>query len=414
MDGEKALENLSSVQVELHRFPNSAQSQALLLLTDRQRICHELEELRIAHTGLQNAHDALKREYDALKHSVVARIATKSGNLPPLNDALLQYQGHLTSTTTIQNTQLHVGLAKRFIVTLPPDVNTLLDVRSEQIHAFLDAETSRVATDKPLARRRNLHIRLARLMNWSAKKFGYPSQMLGVSGVSRNKLRRERGEILWHELPQLREAISSIPSRCGFEENSRDTLYWRTLVSMLAYAGLQLAELCWLRKTDVEFDEERGRIWIGPVVDPTDSKSVHLLKTGNRERHIDIHSTYLLPLMRDYVGNSLVGEVFFFPKPIYTRNRKRTAVGHSERWLPPTLSKVLRGDLGGSDPKKSPPSIGVLPKGITAASLRHTFGSLMLRSGKTYAQIAAAMGNTESVVMDHYARLRGHEVDVDF
>jgi integrase len=51
---------------------------------------------------------------------------------------------------------------------------------------------------------------------------------------------------------------------------------------------------------------------------------------------------------------------------------------------------------------------------MNAATLRHTFGSLLLRSGKTYAQVAAAMGNSESTVREHYARLGGHEVDVDF
>jgi hypothetical protein len=51
---------------------------------------------------------------------------------------------------------------------------------------------------------------------------------------------------------------------------------------------------------------------------------------------------------------------------------------------------------------------------MNAKSLRRTFGSLLIRSGATEAQVAAAMGNTPSVVRAHYARILGGEVDVDF
>jgi len=61
-----------------------------------------------------------------------------------------------------------------------------------------------------------------------------------------------------------------------------------------------------------------------------------------------------------------------------------------------------------------PQQPGLLPRGMTAKSLRRTFGSLLLRSGKTTAEVAAAMGNTEDVVREHYARILGCEVDVDF
>jgi hypothetical protein len=39
---------------------------------------------------------------------------------------------------------------------------------------------------------------------------------------------------------------------------------------------------------------------------------------------------------------------------------------------------------------------------------------LLIRSGKTTEQVAAAMGNTPAVVREHYARILGCEVDVDF
>lgn len=57
---------------------------------------------------------------------------------------------------------------------------------------------------------------------------------------------------------------------------------------------------------------------------------------------------------------------------------------------------------------------GPLPKHITCLTLRRTFGSLLLRSGKTYTEIAAAMGNTPEVARKHYAKLEGCEVEIDF
>lgn len=106
--------------------------------------------------------------------------------------------------------------------------------------------------------------------------------------------------------------------------------------------------------------------------------------------------------------------MFFFPVLGSMRKRKRAALGHPERWLPTTLTFVLRGHPGSKDKLKRPSMSGLLPKGMNAASLRHSFGSLLLRSGKTYAQVAATMGNSEAVVMEHYARIQGREVEVNF
>ena len=46
--------------------------------------------------------------------------------------------------------------------------------------------------------------------------------------------------------------------------------------------------------------------------------------------------------------------------------------------------------------------------------MRRTFGSLLIPSGKTEVEVAAAMGSTPAVVRSSYARILGAEVDVDF
>ena len=57
---------------------------------------------------------------------------------------------------------------------------------------------------------------------------------------------------------------------------------------------------------------------------------------------------------------------------------------------------------------------GIFPKDIDCLLLRRTFGSLLIRSGHSTAEVAAAMGNTERIVRKHYARLLGKEIDIDF
>ena len=106
---------------------------------------------------------------------------------------------------------------------------------------------------------------------------------------------------------------------------------------------------------------------------------------------------------------------YLFPMPKATRRRRRDVnIGSADRWIVSTLSTALRGHAGGSDLKRRPPAPALLPVGMNAKSLRRTFGSLLIRSGKSSAQVAAAMGNTEDVVREHYARILGCEVDVDF
>ena len=403
------LSQLATIKAEADRFPQGKpREQAIVLLMDRYKLRSDVKDLQTKFTILKNEHATLREAHEALTRSVVARVSNSAEGMPEMPGCIDLFEKHLSTTTTRENTKIHVAAARRFVATLPKDVKKLAEVRPEQVGQFLDDETARTKPSKPLARRRNLRIRLARFINWGAKKYDYPSQMRNVEGVRKDPLKRERGEIRWHELTEVEAAI-----------NAQDSGYWKALIATLGYAGLQLAELCWLRRSDVEFTETGGKIWVGHVTDPTDPKAKHSLKTGNRERHVDVHPTYLLPRLREYLATVPAGEVYFFPMPEEHRRRQRTGGGHSERWHTHTLSTQLRGHKGGKGAKgqkKRPPHAGKLPKGMTAATLRHTFGSLLLRSkhAKSYAQVAAAMGNSETVVAEYYARLKGGETKVDF
>lgn len=350
-----------------------------------------------------------KRKHTALKSSAVAQLAEARESLPTVAEALALYEKSQAGISRVTK-QTRMRIAKAFAASLPASIRTLAEVRPEHLAKWMDDEVARIDSKQPLTCRRGVHIELASFINWGARTFDYPSQIKKIPFPERAQRKRERGEIHWHKLNEIEAVIKGLK----FEDKD-ETIYWQTLIAVMAYAGPQLAELCWLRNTDVTVTEKSGSVWIGPVTDPTDPTVVHALKEGDRERHVNVDKKYLLPRLRKYVQAGLRGEAYFFPVRVVRRERARVVNrGHPERWIEDTLSTRMRGHAGGTDKEKRPPTAGILPKGMNAKSLRRTFGSLLLRSGKNYAEVAAAMGNTEQVVREHYARLKAGEVEIDF
>jgi len=400
----EAVPAMAATRAEMAKFPKEAQATALMILLDRYKTQQELANLKRRHEALKEKYDAMEKNYNGLKHSTLAQVAESVAGMPSLADALMRYEKDLSRDTTRESTKTHVALAKKFIGTLPEAIKSAAQITPDQIGGYLTDETMRIPT-KPKARYRNLRIRLARFINWSAKLWRYESQMKHVGGVDKDALENERGEIVWHELIAVEAAIKAI--------EGKDAIYWKALVATLGYAGLQLAELCWLRVQDVTLTETGGTLWITQVEDSTGAR--HALKTSNRKRHVNIHGKYLLQRLKDYIAADYCGTEFFFPmlKTMRKRTRNKTN-GVAERWITNTLGVHLRGHAGGKNKKKRPPTPGILPAGMNAQTLRHTFGSLLLRSGKDYHEVATAMGNTAEVVKSFYAKLGGKEVGVDF
>lgn len=298
-------------------------------------------------------------------------------------------------------------------------VLNVADVLPGHIVGFLDEKTDHGDVSRKAIRRRNLRTYLGRFFNWCAQKYQIVSPMSGVKAVPSQAVRRERGEIDWHTLKQINAVLAALPENLRLQQNKKtavevaagDVAYWRALIATLAFSGLQLAELCWLRVQDFKLSKngKRATIWVTTVDDPSGNGQRHLLKTDNRRRHVDVHARHLLPLLLKHVAFRRAGPHFLFPMP--AKRKRKGFVSEGGRCKEITLSTFLRGHLGGVDRK---PTHGLLPKGMNAKSLRRTFGSLLIRSGKSTDEVAAAMGNTPAVVRDHYARILGGEVDVDF
>ena len=211
--------------------------------------------------------------------------------------------------------------------------------------------------------------------------------MVGVTLTSARQVQEERGDIVWHSLPEVHATVSRLPD-----------LYWKSVVSTLAFAGLRLSELAWLRTTDL--DLEKGTIWVTTVEDATGDK--HKIKSLHSRRTVNLHPKLLWPLLREYQRDLAPGPTVLFPVPEKMRRSRSRPDAAAERWRLDTLGKVLRRFL-------RTPQTGMMP-----LTLRHTFGSLLIRVGRNVTEVAAAMGNTPEVVLRHYARLLGHEVHINF
>jgi integrase len=386
----------------VQHFSEEEQARLLPALIERANLRRAREGLQLEVAALTRELKAEKAVRQKLENSIVAQALASAAQAPSLHEALKRYQEHLNATCSPKHGRDMSTRAAEFVATLPSDLR-VSNVTANMVSSFIDRAAQAGDVNRRATHYRYWHVRVGAFLNWAAQRWGYPSPMSGVKNVPRHAADRERGDIQWHDLEPVEAAIDALP----------DT-YWKALVACLAYAGLQLAELCWLRVSDLEFakDQTPGKIWVTTVDDPSDPDIRHALKTYHRRRGIDMHPRLLLPRIKALLAERKTASVFLFAVPPTRRRRvRRVTPGSSDRWVVNSLSTVLRGHPGG---KRRAIVKGLLQEGMNAKSLRRTFGSLLLRSGKSTAEVAAAMGNTEDVVRRHYARILGCEVDVDF
>lgn len=406
------------------RFPPKFRSDVVKLYLDRHQVKARLEAAEKVGAALRIELESERAARKQLEASVVVKAMQSAGKAEPIAAALELYEKHLSAKFTKKHVDDMAGRARAFVATLDAKVaaeTKVSAIASTQISAFLNEQSAAGDPAYKATRYSYWRVRLGAFFNWAAKEWGYASQMAEVQDIARGSVDRERGDIHWHELKDVEAAIEGMVKRGNkmlAEKNVSDAdkvkathlkTYWPTLVSTLAYAGLRLAELIWLRVEDIQLD--KGQIWVTTVEDPKDPAARHALKTARSKRAVKIHARLLLPRLKAHMETIADGQTFLFAVPASMRKRRRNSAAGSERWLVDTLSTMLRGHEGG---KNRLATEGIIPAGMHAKSLRRTFGSLLLRSGKTTAEVAAAMGNTEEVVQKHYARIVGGDVDVEF
>lgn len=379
-------------------FPNLAPEDLAKITdvyVDRHRYAQENNRLRLDLAHLEAATTRLAQELANLKLSALARAVSAGNAAPPLSDAIAQFAQHIQASVSRNHAADVIRSINNFQKSLDPSIS-IADITPAMVASYLDAWSVAGAPTRRLARRDAEHRKIGRFLNWSAQQWSYPSPMQALKPPSQLQLSRERGEIHWHSIDEVEKAIAALPPGP----------YWPALVATLAYAGLQLAELAWLRRSDLDITSQT--LWITPINDSTDPSASHPLKTAHRKRAVKIHPRLLWPRLSAWLNAAGPLNEVLFPMP---RPRRRASPGHPARWSPNSLSKTLNGNKGGTSRRPSRP---LLPIGMNAKSLRRTFGSLLIRSGKSGPEVAAALGNTEAIVRQHYARILGQEVQVDF
>lgn len=206
---------------------------------------------------------------------------------------------------------------------------------------------------------------ISRFFSWARIHHGIISPLDQVPSA---KVQAER-DIQWHSLEEVEAVLAPLDS------------YWRAMIACMAFAGLSAHEVRGLRRGDLV--ESRGA-WSLRIT-PTNDRG---LKTAKRRRSVPV-SKRLAPILQAHLATLPADAEILFP-PL---------IGHGEIWNANTFTR----ELG-----------RILPDGMDALSLRRTFGSLLIRSGKSAEEVSGVMGNSAAIVTRHYGRILGGEVEIDF
>lgn len=313
---------------------------------------------------LQRELDAARREleqergyrdrYRALARSVEGKRVLALQNSPRLRDCQAAYFADVAKLA--RKGSAHKTWFKAFSAHLTPG-KLLAEITPAEIAAFIDADAEGKGE---LIRRQKTRAMISRFFSWAAIAHQLPNPMEQVATTRQQAAR----DIQWHSLAEIEAALACLPN------------YWRALIGCMAYAGLSAHEVRGLRSADLI--EIRGRHFVR--VTPNDGRG---LKNHKRQRNVEI-STRLSPLLDVHRP----GDAYLFEGP-----------DGRGAWRADQLSRELSTRL---------------PKGMDALSLRRSFGSLLIRSGKSAEEVAAAMGNSAEMVARHYGRILGGEVKIDF
>lgn len=233
----------------------------------------------------------------------------------------------------------------------------LVDVSPGKINDWLDEQA------KNETHRHRLFISIGRFFAWVERLHSIPSPM---KQVTRRRVKAQR-DIHWHALEEIESVLAGLDG------------YWAAVIATMAFAGLSAHEVRGLRHGDL-IDTKTGT---AIRVQPNEERG---LKTSNRKRNVIISdqlAKYLQPHLAAHPGKP---DDVLFTSPL------------GAPWTFHLFSKHVN--------QRTPETMDCL-------SLRRTFGSLLIRAGRTTDEVAAAMGNTPDMVRKHYARILGGEVNTN-
>jgi integrase len=261
---------------------------------------------------LQIEYEKIKINYDSLKSSVIAQATLSSIACPLIEEAVKKFTKHLEHGTTKTHFREVINSLNKFIIGLPLEIKRPIDILPSHISCWIDESISLSKKVKNInSLKRRLKIRIGGFINWAAKSWNYKSQMSKVDAPKISIIKRSREEIQWHDLQSIIEEKERIKDH-----------YWKTLFSVLVFAGLQRAELIFLKVEDIIENDKGYQIRISPTKD-------HALKRGRRKRSINVDEKLLLPTLLKYLDSDMPGKKYLFPSRTDKKQKKNSLV---ENW----------------------------------------------------------------------------------
>jgi len=307
--------------------------------------------------------EGIETKYTSLKNSIEGKRLEAEENSPTIaevRDPYTEDVKHLNRQGRTARTWFD-----RFAIFIGEDT-LVASITAGQLDNFIKAQAADSGDYQKATKTR---AEITRFFGWIARTYSLPTPLEQLPKLQH----KATPDIDWHTLEEVEQAMSG------------QSCYWQGIIAVLAYAGLSAHELRGLRREDIiDLGKKKGRfLRIAPHAGRT-------LKSANRKRSVMI-SPRLAPYFDAYLATLPEDAVYVFPAEAGT--------DETGLWADGTFSRHLGEHL---------------PKGMDALSLRRTFGSLLIRAGRNEVEVAAAMGNTPTMVRRHYARILGGEVSTKF
>jgi len=333
----------------------------------------QLEEKDQTITDLQSEIELFKDHIHA-KHAAIAK------DMKSNKAVLVLYEAWMVSDDIDKSTMRNY--LKRINSLLDANPGSIIDITHKDVTEWLIKFVAEKERKNSIETWNRARIWFTKFFTWSSTQWDFINPMPKVQ----IKINKDYHDIEWHELDELEKMIADIKN-----VKDIDLVYWQALIGVMAYAGLSQHEARALQTKNIDLDKLTLRV--------TPSKEANVkLKNKKRVRSIEINE-HLKPLLISYIKSGHPGK-YLFPN-IYTYQKGKPP------WNNRTgLSVALHGK--GIRATILPEYLGEIK--CSCLSLRRSFGSILIRSGCTAAEVAAAMGNSIAIVEKHYARILAKEV----
>jgi integrase len=298
-----------------------------------------------------------KEKYLALKNTIEGSIATSNKNAPTISEALDKYCESISHLARYKRN--YYNYIKTFFDNYL--ASKVYEIKSDQIYDYLQ-ETCK--TPERWNRQRK---QFTKFYNWASGLWTFHNPMSHVP----TKREEEKEDPHFHSLQDVKVLI-----------RKQNDLYHKAMLSVFFYSGVSAHEFRGLKVDDYFKLKKQWYLRVSP-------NEARNIKAGKRRRNIPV-GTKLKKALDTYLEDHPGGD-YLFP-PIIQGCK-------TDYWNEGTLSRYLNNQI--------------FPSDMDCKSTRRTYGSLQLRNGKTFAEVAALMGNSIKMVEQHYARFKSSEIKSD-